>query len=254
MKKTPPGEFGKPRYGLARARPKEDTEVPMVIHQTQGVAARFSPIVVDHSVRTEAYAERIQRNLVTQLGLIVSIPPELRDAIQMISLIDFLDQTDAVTTAFHPECWVACGSEGSEIIQPLMVARLLSLVLNATKSRERVLEVGTASGYQTIVLSKLFNDVYGIEADKHLFNLTRQHLRKYLLSNVRVVNRSASLGLVEAAPYDVIIVNEIDAPCVDSLVNQLSVGGQLFCRVADELVLLRIERLSDVAFQREMIR
>jgi protein-L-isoaspartate(D-aspartate) O-methyltransferase len=131
--------------------------------------------------------------------------------------------------------------DGQTISQPFMVAAMTE-ALGLTGS-ERVLEVGTGSGYQAAVLSQLAPEIYTIETHKGLAELTAERLNR-MGHNVHVYVGDGTLGLPEHAPFDAILVTAA-APNVPSpLVQQLAEGGRLVIPVgtADEQRLLRIDK------------
>lgn len=133
--------------------------------------------------------------------------------------------------------------EGQTISQPYMVA-LMSECLEL-RGDERVLEVGTGSGYQSAVLSVLAREVVSIEVRKSLFLQAGKVLDLLGYGNVRVVLGDGSLGYKEEAPYDRIIVTA-GCECVpDALPEQLSEGGILVVPVGSAFVqsLLKIRKV-----------
>ena len=114
---------------------------------------------------------------------------------------------------------------GQTISQPLMVA-LMTQALQLS-GKERVLEIGTGSGYQTALLAQLAMYVYSIERHPQLAYLAAQHLTQLNLQNVSIYVSDGSLGWPTAMPYDRILVTAA-APGVPSLlVEQLVTWGIL---------------------------
>ncbi len=114
---------------------------------------------------------------------------------------------------------------GQTISQPLMVA-LMTQALQLS-GKERVLEIGTGSGYQTSLLAQLVTYVYSIERYPQLAYLAAQHLIQLNLQNVSIYVGDGSLGWPDAAPYDRILVTAA-APGIPSLlVEQLVTWGIL---------------------------
>lgn len=114
---------------------------------------------------------------------------------------------------------------GQTISQPLMVA----LVLEAAKLNrfDRVLEVGTGSGYQAGLIAQLAHDVYSIEIIPELANTARRNLTSAEISRVRVITADGSLGWAPAAPFNVIIVAAGASQVPSPLLQQLAMGGRL---------------------------
>ena len=114
---------------------------------------------------------------------------------------------------------------GQTISQPYMVASMSAAL--ALTPADRVLEVGTGSGYQAAVLGKMAGEVWSIERHAPLADDARQRLEALGLSNVHVVVGDGTTGLAEHAPYDAILVTA-GAPAVPhALREQLADGGRL---------------------------
>lgn len=147
--------------------------------------------------------------------------------------------------------------EGQTISQPYVVAHMTELL--QLGGQEKVLEIGTGSGYQTAVLSLLAAEVYTVERIASLARQAQETLARFGANNVRFHLGDGSLGWPEHAPYDAILVT-CAAPAVPRpLVQQLADGGRLVVPVGSrgyqDLVLVRQrgrevaqERLSPVAF------
>jgi protein-L-isoaspartate(D-aspartate) O-methyltransferase len=141
--------------------------------------------------------------------------------------------------------------EGQTISQPYIVALTVqSLELEGT---ERVLEIGTGSGYEAAILSELAASVYSVERIPSLVHFARQNLTRARVSGVRVACGDGSLGWAEHAPYDAIAVSAAAPDVPPALLSQLAVGGRLVIPVgADEdQVLLRITHTLDGAFHQQ---
>lgn len=131
---------------------------------------------------------------------------------------------------------------GQTISQPLMVAIMLEAAL--LRGNERVLEIGTGSGYQAALLTHLAKEVYTVEIIPELAELARSNLAAAGVDAPHVITADGSLGWPEAAPYDAIIV-AAGAPVVpDPLVTQLAQGGRLIIPVGRRFgqVLKRLQR------------
>lgn len=131
--------------------------------------------------------------------------------------------------------------EGQTISQPFMVAAMTE-ALELT-GRERVLEVGTGSGYQAAVLSLLAREVHTVEFVSRLAEAAGASLARLGYSNVRVHTGDGTLGLPEFAPFDGIVVTAAGPHIPAPLVEQLAEGGRLVIPVGDpqqqDLVQLR---------------
>lgn len=118
-----------------------------------------------------------------------------------------------------------CIGDGQTISQPYMVAVMLARL--ALLQHERVLEIGSGSGYQTALLAVLCDEVYSVDRVARFAELTHRRLDALGLDNVRVQCADGTLGWPEFAPYDAIIVSAA-APAVPApLLAQLKDGGRL---------------------------
>ena len=166
---------------------------------------------------------------------------DVLSAINSIPRHQFLD-TAFVNFAYQDKAF-PIGS-GQTISQPYTVAfqsQLLDL-----NPYDKVLEVGTGSGYQAAVLTLLDADVYTIERQRDLFNKTKIFLPN-LGYNCRFVYGDGYKGLPKFAPFDKIIIT-CGAPCIpEDLVAQLKVGGRMVAPIGegDIQVMYLIEKLSE---------
>ena len=115
---------------------------------------------------------------------------------------------------------------GQTISQPYIVALMIEAL--ELKGYERVLEVGTGSGYQAAILARLAARVYTIERDAELARVAEERLRKMELAGaVEVIVGDGSLGYPAAAPYDGIIVAAAAPILPQCYLDQLAEGGRL---------------------------
>lgn len=122
--------------------------------------------------------------------------------------------------------------EGQTISQPYMVAAMTAAL--ELKGTERVLEVGAGSGYQAAILSRLAREVHSIENHEALARAAVERLAWLGCANVRVHTGDGTLGWLDAAPYDGIIVTAAAPRIPPPLVEQLAEGGRLVIPVGDE--------------------
>lgn len=127
------------------------------------------------------------------------------------------------------------------ISQPYVVARMTELL--AVGPRDKVLEIGTGSGYQTAILARLARWVYSLERVPELARLAISRLRDMGLDNVKVQIFDGSVGWSEAAPFDRILVTAGAPRAPRPLLEQLAPGGRLLVpegdRSGQRLVLYR---------------
>ena len=141
---------------------------------------------------------------------------------------------------------LAIGS-GQTISQPYMVARMTELL--ELKGDERVLEVGTGSGYQAAILSLLLPRgwVVSMERDAALAEAARARLKEMGYENVTAEFAGPVLGCPDRAPFDAIVVTAACPGLPDTLVEQLAVGGRLVAPVGprDEQNLILAQRTEE---------
>jgi protein-L-isoaspartate(D-aspartate) O-methyltransferase len=118
---------------------------------------------------------------------------------------------------------------GQTISQPFIVA-LMTASLDLDGS-EKVLEIGTGSGYQTAVLAELAQHVYSIEIVAPLAERARRDLARLGYENISVRTGDGYQGWPEAAPFDAIIVTAAPGHVPEPLVEQLAVGGRMIVPV-----------------------
>jgi protein-L-isoaspartate(D-aspartate) O-methyltransferase len=111
------------------------------------------------------------------------------------------------------------------ISQPYVVAVMTELVI--ARNPQKVLEIGTGSGYQAAVLAQLVPKVYTVERIEPLAALARQRFRQLGLRNIRASHSDGTIGLPEFAPYDAIIVTAAAQRVPEALLEQLAEGGRL---------------------------
>jgi protein-L-isoaspartate(D-aspartate) O-methyltransferase len=120
---------------------------------------------------------------------------------------------------------------GQTISQPTTQARYLQAL--ALTGFERVLEVGTGSGYQAALLTKVASQVVSVERIPALASGARRALAEAGVSSVSVLDGDGSLGWKPLAPYDAILVAAASPVVPEPLLRQLSAGGRLVVPVAD---------------------
>ena len=138
---------------------------------------------------------------------------------------------EALTTRAYDDMPLPIGFNQT-ISQPYIVARMTELLL-AKGPLEKVLEIGTGSGYQTAILSQLVKMVYSVERIYPLQRRARRCLRELHLRNVRMKHSDGGWGWEDYAPYDGIIVTAAPAEVPQALFEQLSPNGVLIIPVGD---------------------
>lgn len=121
---------------------------------------------------------------------------------------------------------------GQTISQPYIVAAMTEAL--QLKPRDRVLEIGTGSGYQAAVLAEIVDEVYSIEILDSLGQRADSTLTALGYRNISVKIGDGYRGWPEKAPFDAVIVTAAPDHIPPALVNQLAVGGRMILPVGDE--------------------
>lgn len=135
---------------------------------------------------------------------------------------------------------------GQTLSQPWMVARMTELVLR--ESPRRVLEIGTGSGYQTLILARLVPELYSLERINALHHRAASRLRLLGASQAQLRLADGGHGWPEAAPFEVILLTACAGELPEALLCQLAEGGVMILPLADadgEQWLTRVRRQGD---------
>jgi protein-L-isoaspartate(D-aspartate) O-methyltransferase len=142
--------------------------------------------------------------------------------------------------------------DGQTISQPYIVAYMAEAL--ALEGGERVLEIGTGSGYGAAVLAEIAAEVYTIERIEGLAIMARAVLDDLGYENVRVQHGDGTLGWPEQAPFDGIVVTAGGPDVPESLKQQLKIGGRLVIPVGGSTwyqELVRVTRITETEFETE---
>jgi protein-L-isoaspartate(D-aspartate) O-methyltransferase len=186
--------------------------------------------------------ERRERMVRTQIAARGVRDERILEAMRTVPREAFIDPKMA-HLAYH-DGPVRIGS-GQTVSQPYVVAAMTQAL--KLSPEDRVLEIGTGSGYAAAVLAELVREVYTVERHRSLADKARQTLRSLGYDNVKVRHADGTLGWPEAAPFQAIIVAaaapEVPAP----LRRQLAIGGRLVLPVGDRSTqrCVRVTRLGD---------
>lgn len=143
--------------------------------------------------------------------------------------------------------------EASQTISQPYIVALMTAALEL-KPGDRVLEVGTGSGYAAAVLAEIVDEVYTIERHKILADSARIRLQDLGYKNIKVLHGDGTLGWPEYAPFDGIVVAAGGPSVPETLKQQLAIGGRLIIPVGTTLrtqKLLRVRRVSETEFVEE---
>jgi len=135
--------------------------------------------------------------------------------------------------------------EKQTISQPYMVALMTEALLLTGK--EKVLEIGTGSGYQTAILTELSEKVFSVERIRSLAIRARKLLYELGYFNVEIKIFDGTFGWMEESPFDAIMVTAGSPDIPQPLIDQLSIGGRLVIPVGDALVqdLFRVTKTEE---------
>lgn len=142
---------------------------------------------------------------------------------------------------------------GQTISQPWVVARMTEALIEQG-APQRVLEVGTGSGYQAAVLAALVPEVYTVERIDELLRAARRRFRKLGIENIRSRYDDGRAGWAEHAPFDAILVTAAGESVDPALLEQLADGGCLIAPVGPPQAqkLLRLRRQGE-QFSQEVL-
>ena len=221
---------------------------PSVFRPSKTFSPSFSPsYTYQYSNMQDTYRHKgLRRQLIEELRKKGIEDARILDAMMQLPRHFFLD------TAFEEWAYVdkafPIGNEQT-ISQPFTVAYMTGLL--ALEPRQKVLEIGTGSGYQAAILSLLGARVYTVERQEALYLTTKEFLKNLKLPNIRCFFRDGSLGLPEFAPFDRIIVTAAAPSVFSALREQLTIGGIMVIPVGDETgqQMLTITRLSETDFE-----
>ncbi len=191
--------------------------------------------------------QMIERDLVRR-GI---VDPRVLDAFRRVPREAFV-RPDMVELAYA-DAPLPIG-DGQTISQPYIVA--LTAEALQLKGHERVLDIGTGSGYAAAIISLLAAEVATIERFGSLADGARERLARLGFDNVRVRCGDGSLGWPEYAPYDAIAVAAAAPEVPDALREQLGVGGRLVIPIGRDVssqVLMRVTRAGPTTFREESL-
>lgn len=176
---------------------------------------------------------------------------------RVLSAMEAVDRAPFITGIFNTRAYedmplpIACGQT---ISQPSIVG-LMTQALHISP-RDKVLEVGTGSGYQAAILSRLARRVYTVDRHRKLVIEAREVFDSLGISNITAITADGSFGLPDQAPFDRIIVTAAAEDPPGPLLEQLKVGGIMVVPVgqSDALQHLIVVRKSETGFDYDELR
>ena len=197
----------------------------------------------------DPYAKARERMVRQQIAARGVSDPRVLDAMRKIPRHELVPQDlRKHSYADHP---LPIG-EGQTISQPYIVAYMTEQL--RLKGEEKVLEVGTGSGYQAAVLAELCKEVYTIEIVESLAKQAAKDLERLGYENIHVLHGDGYRGWPDHAPFDAIIITAAPERIPEPLLEQLEVGGRMILPVGDryqELIL--ITRTKEGTRERRLI-
>ena len=143
----------------------------------------------------------------------------------------FLDE--ALSHRAYENCALPIGY-GQTLSQPYVVARMTELLVGAAARLDKVLEIGTGSGYQTVVLAQLVKSLYSVERIRPLQEKARDRLKLLGVRNVMLRHADGGFGWPEQGPYDAILSAAAPRAVPESLKQQLAPDGVLVIPVGGD--------------------
>jgi len=176
---------------------------------------------------------------------------------RVLSAIEGVPREAFVTEAFRDKAYEDTALPidlGQTISQPTIVAWMTWAL--QVGDRMRVLEIGTGSGYQAAILSRLCRMVYTVERHKDLMEVAKERFKLLKISNIMTHIGDGSKGWKSAAPFDRIIVTAASPSVPKALLEQLAEGGIMVIPVGGhdtEQLLLRIDKTPDGIRQQHLM-
>lgn len=194
-------------------------------------------------------SQRTRERLVERLGERGIRNPDVLQVMRTTPRHLFLDE--AMAHRAYEDTALPIGYQQT-LSQPYVVARMTELLL-AGGPLDRVLEIGSGSGYQTAILAQLVGNVFAVERIKPLLDASRRRLRTLKLRNVRFRHADGSTGWPELAPFDGILGAAAPAEVPAELLDQLAPGGRLVLPVGTETQHLQVITRTPDGFVTETV-
>jgi len=170
----------------------------------------------------------------------------------VLGLLAVVRREDFVPPVYRALAFVDCEvplPEGQCMLAPKVEARLLQEA--GVQRHERVLEVGTGSGFMAALLAHRARSVLTLELHARLATMAAANLQRGGIANCKVRVYDGAAGMPDEAPFDVIMLSGSVSAAPPALLQQLAPGGRLMAIVGDEPMMraVRVQRLSDSRFE-----
>ena len=196
----------------------------------------------------EVYAERRERMVKTQIEARGVKDKLVLDAMRKVPRHLFV--AEGLRDVAYTDGPLPIG-EGQTISQPYIVALMTELL--DLKGGEKVLEIGTGSGYQAAILAEIAKEVYTIEIICSLAEMAETRLKEMEYKNITVKCADGYQGWKEHAPFDGVIVTAAPDHIPQPLVDQLKIGGRLVIPVGDLFQELMVVTKTGEGMRKETI-
>jgi len=175
-------------------------------------------------------SQRTRNRMVDRLAQSGISHPHVLEALRQLPRHLFVDE--ALAHRAYEDTALPIGL-GQTLSQPYIVARMTELLLEVNP--QKVLEIGTGSGFQCALLACLIKEVYSIERLEPLIEKARLRLKELGLKNARVSHGDGQMGLSSYAPFDGILVTAAPKEIPYELTEQLNEGGRLILPLGDKV-------------------
>ena len=167
------------------------------------------------------------------------------NAMRLIDRKDFVIKEEKENAYADYPLPIPCGQTITRPSQMAFILEFLDIQIG-----ERILEVGSGSGWGTAILAELVGktgQVWAVEIVQELVEFAIKNLRKYNFSQVNILKANKEYGLPEKAPYDKIIVSAFSDKIKKAFFKQLRVGGKMTIPIKDKLILLT--KISETEYE-----